>query len=90
MADGRYPKSGCDACGWMQDRSLVMAEIKRLDKLGGKIDMLRDDMINRFEIRNNISTEIKVAIGKLNVKAGLWGALAGTVAAAAALLSGAK
>lgn len=60
--------------GWERYQQLVLAELRRLS---GEVGLLRGDLSG---------TRLEVA--RLQVKAGLWGAAAGVLAAIAAVLMG--
>lgn len=56
---------------WDEYRKLVLSELRRLERA---VNGLHDEV-----------AELKVEVARLNVKAGLWGALAGIVTAAGAV-----
>ena len=68
---------------WGRERALVLEEIKRLrenhEKVENKIEVLLDRL-------HKDTTSIRVEVAKLQVKAGIWGALAGVITALVAVL----
>ena len=60
--------------GWREYQRLVLAELARLDE--------------SIQAINARVQEIQVDLGQLKVKSGIWGAIAGFIAVATALLMG--
>jgi hypothetical protein len=61
-----------DGGDWDEYRKLVLSELRRLE---AAVEGMRDEV-----------QQLKVEVARLNVKAGMWGALAGVVTAAVAVL----
>jgi hypothetical protein len=68
--------------GWGEYKRLILQELERLAK---RIEDL-DSKIDRF--RGDDIASLKVEVAMLKVKAGMWGALAGAVPAAIAIIWG--
>jgi hypothetical protein len=66
--------------GWKEYRRLVVAELERLSKLITTVD----DKISK--LRGEDIADIKVDIAMLQVKAGIWGAVAGLAVAISAVV----
>jgi hypothetical protein len=70
-----------DGNGWREYRRLILAEIERVTK--GVLEI--NDKLER--LRNEDLSQLKIDIAMLQIKSGVWGALAGLcVAIGAALL----
>jgi hypothetical protein len=74
---------GDDGNGWDEYKNMVLSQIQEMREAIGsardEMQALRAEMSDEFK-------QIAVDIGKLNVKAGLWGALAGAVLTAEMIL----
>lgn len=90
----RYDEDG-NGGGWDEYKKLVLSQIREMreahqdlcSEMRDSIQTIRDDI---HGLRSETSDEMKnlaVDIGKLNVKAGMWGALAGAILSGGVLLA---
>lgn len=72
-----------DERSWKEYRRLVVAELERIDKGLQQLNTKLDDALTD---RDKAVNDIRVAVGMLQVKCGLWGALSGSGITVAILL----
>jgi len=68
--------------GWNEYSRLVLAELKRLNE--GQEHIIDGRVKDRRDIEEELR-QIHIELARLQVKAGLWGAMAGVIPAAIAL-----
>lgn len=77
------PQSSPEGDSWLEYKRLVLAELKRGND---GLEALQQKLSNfKAESAKQIS-DLKVEVGMLKVKAGVWGALGGIVPAAISII----